>query len=395
MPYPDTKSVVIISSTPYHFTWQSIHSLSEQFARRGWRVMFVEPPPKRFPGLRELRRVWGRLRGNPVQSGISPQREIPGVRIVLPLTLPDRGRLLRWVNRRWLLPRLARQIRSDGEPVPLLVSFLPTQGVLDLLNLLQPQASVYFCMLNFPHDPLSPRDIAQTEAALAQRVDLVFVDQGVDNQARFAALPLTRRPLTYTATVNYDLFAPARQPRPPQDPPVCCYFGDVRANVDLDLLEMVSARCPLQVIGSNTDRITWQHPNLRLTGLVPHDRLPALLAEIDIILLPYRQDDPYNRGVFPAKVYESLATGKPVVAIGLPSVEPLGDVIDLAASRAEFLSLIERAHQRERTPAGVERRDRALAIAQAADISVSYDRLFAAIDALVAADGTSAGAARR
>lgn len=394
MPSPDTKSVVIISSTPYHFTWQLIHSLSDQFAQRGWRVVFVEPPPKRFPGLRELRRVWGRLRGNPVQSGISPQREIAGVRIVLPLTLPDRGWLLRWVNRRWLLPRLARQIRSDGAHVPLAVSFLPTHGVLDLLDLLQPQASVYLCALNFPRDPLAPKDIAQTEAALAQRVDLVFVDQGVDNQARFAALPLTRRPLTYTATVDYELFAPARQPRPPQDPPVCCYFGDVRANVDLDLLQMVSARYPLQVIGSNTDRITWQHPTLRVTGLVPHDRLPALLAEVDLILLPYRQDDPYNRGVFPAKVYESLATGKPVIAIGLPSVEPLGDVIDIASSRAEFLSLIERAHQRASTAQGVERRNRALAIAQAADVSVTYDRFFAAIDPLVSVD-TSAGAARR
>lgn len=376
------KTVLIISSTPYHFTRQASHHLAEQFTRRGWRLVFVDPPAKRFPRFTEIGRIWGRIRGDSVAAGITRQEVAEGMIHVLPLTLPDRGPLLRWVNRHVLLPRLAQQIRTHIDPVTLCVALLPTHGVRDLMALVQPYKTAYVCLLNFPRDPLAPPDIAETERALAQEVDLLMVDQGLDNLERMAAIERKGARGSITSVVEYERFAPARQPIPVRTPPVCCYFGDVRDNIDIALLAKVSERFPLHVIGTNTHRQYGNEANLHRFSQLTTDAMIQRLAEVDIILLPYREDDPYNRGVFPAKVYQTLATGKPVIACGLESIAPLGHVIDIAHGHDEFLTLIDRAAAALASPEAADRRADRLAAAQSADTSIVYAGVFAAIDAL-------------
>jgi glycosyltransferase involved in cell wall biosynthesis len=397
MIHTDAPTVIYLSANPYHFTWQSSHSLCEQFARRGWRVIFVDPLPKRLPRLGEWARVWGRLRGDSVRAGLMRQREFDGLHIVLPRSLPDRGALFRWINRRVLLPRLAHRLRRDCPTLPLVIVALPTRAALDLLDLLQPDKIMYKCVLNFTKDPLMPLNAAKTEREVVRRADLIQVDQGLDNRERIASYQPTCPVIPGGATVKYDLFAPARTPRPISGAPICCYFGDVRANVDLALLRKVSERFPLHIIGTKLETLRNFPTTTRLIPAVPHGQLPALLAQVDILLLPYRRDDPYNRGVFPAKIYECLATGKPVIASGLESLHHLRSVIDLADDDDAFLDAIDRAAQQANAPDAAERRERRLAAAREYDEQAAYGRWFAAIEAVVAGapvpDGS--GSARR
>lgn len=64
------------------------------------------------------------------------------------------------------------------------------------------------------------------------------------------------------------------------------------------------------------------HDRWRDLGVVPYRDLGAVLACCDVLLLPYR-DRPVNRGRFPNKLADYLASGRPVVA------NPTGDVADL------------------------------------------------------------------
>ena len=59
---------------------------------------------------------------------------------------------------------------------------------------------------------------------------------------------------------------------------------------------------------------------LILTGRVPYERIPALLAAADVCLLPFHRV-PATEHIVPIKLYEYMAAGKPVIASPLPGVQ--------------------------------------------------------------------------
>ena len=77
-------------------------------------------------------------------------------------------------------------------------------------------------------------------------------------------------------------------------------------------------------------------PEVDHRGEVPHAKLPAALSGVDAFVLPYRLNS-LTRAISPAKTYEGLATGRPVVASPLPSLAALGDLVYLAESPEEFV----------------------------------------------------------
>jgi len=58
--------------------------------------------------------------------------------------------------------------------------------------------------------------------------------------------------------------------------------------------------------------------------------------------MPYRLNDA-TRSIYPLKLHEYLATGKPVVATAIPAVEELTDVIRVASGPDEFEQLVDEA----------------------------------------------------
>ncbi len=65
--------------------------------------------------------------------------------------------------------------------------------------------------------------------------------------------------------------------------------------------------------------------HLILAGRQPYERIPELLAVADVCLLPFQLND-ITREVVPIKMYEYMASGKPIVANNLPGVrQEMGD----------------------------------------------------------------------
>jgi len=86
----------------------------------------------------------------------------------------------------------------------------------------------------------------------------------------------------------------------------------------------------------------WRFPsNVELLGPQPHSRLRDYLSEANLIILPYVIND-YTSCVFPAKTYECLATGLPIVSTPLPElVSRVGGFIRFGSNADEFGALIE------------------------------------------------------
>jgi glycosyltransferase involved in cell wall biosynthesis len=95
-------------------------------------------------------------------------------------------------------------------------------------------------------------------------------------------------------------------------------------------------------------------PNVRMIGEVPYRELPAYLHGFDVCLLPYRVCE-CALASDPTKLWEYMSAGKPVVAVRLPEIERLHELITLTSTRTEFVEGIRRGIA-EKDPVLRERR---------------------------------------
>jgi len=194
--------------------------------------------------------------------------------------------------------------------------------------------------------------VAATSRPLLEKVrrirpDVLALPNGGD-AARFEALPARNAgPL-------------ARLPRP-----VVGYYGAIAAWFDVASVAEASRRHPewsFALVG-NTSGASLEalegRPNVHLFGEVPYDVLPAYVAGFDVCTIPFERT-PLTEATNPVKLYEYLATGKPIVARRLPEIEPFEGVVVLYGAGADFATALESA-VREDPASGLASRRRALA----------------------------------
>jgi UDP-galactopyranose mutase len=70
--------------------------------------------------------------------------------------------------------------------------------------------------------------------------------------------------------------------------------------------------------------------NIHLLGARPYGSLPDLMAELDVLLIPFRVNE-LTRAVDPIKFYEYCATGKPIAATPIDEVIAHGGLCHVAA----------------------------------------------------------------
>ncbi|HET9794205.1 MAG TPA: glycosyltransferase [Thermoanaerobaculia bacterium] len=164
--------------------------------------------------------------------------------------------------------------------------------------------------------------------------------------------------------------------------PVVGYYGAIAEWFDADLLADVAERRPDwdfvlvgSTYGADVRRLS-RLPHVSLVGEKPYAEIPRWLAGFDVAVIPFRRT-PLTEATDPVKAYEILAAGKPLVAVPLPELEPLGSRIRRAEDAQGFVREIAAALD-ERDPSLVEER-RAFARDN------TWDARFRAMDAAVSA----------
>lgn len=375
----ERRQVVVLSSIDWDTAWQRHQLFAAQFAAAGDEVYFVENTGFHAPKWKDLPRLRRRAENLIAPKAAAGANPIPsGLKVVSPRVLPPVGGISRALNDLFFIPSLARQLHAEGlRPGATAIVYFPTATTLSLLERLRPSAVVYDCASNFRGHPDAPADFAALETELLRRSDLVVCDSTFLYEQKKAEHP---RVVQIHQGVSDDFFSAA----PPRaDFRRFVYYGSWVVDLDPAYLEALSA-AGFEVSLSGFLKVP-PPPSAKVLPPVELSKLVERLENFDAILLPHKIND-FTRGVVPAKIYECLAMGRPVIAAPLPSLEPLREHLYIAGTPDEWVKIARELPKTE-TP---EKRAARIALAREHSHAREFERLRAAI-----ADAVSARPASR
>lgn len=338
------KDIVCISTIDWGFLYQRHQIFMEAFAGQGNRVYYIEnlnPSPRIEPSffLKAARRI-KRITANPGAGAAE------GIKTITPLLIPFKGRFSYFINKNLLIKRLAGILRSHNINSPIVWTYLATPLALQLAKELNPSLLIYDCVFDAGAHPDSPKDILESEQILLKEADIVFTD----NLFLFEKCSrINQETCLVPPGVDYAIFQekPGSRFAGLKGPKICFFGGIDDLRLDLGLIRFIAEKKPewnIVLIGPviKTGTSSLKAGNITLAPPVEHRALPALLAEMDALILPYKII-PFSQSIFPAKIFECLATGKPVICTPLPQLKELAKqgAVKIAAEKEQFLAAIE------------------------------------------------------
>lgn len=220
-------------------------------------------------------------------------------------------------------------------------------------------ALVYHAYDLFELAPDWTREHARQEDWLLHRADLVIATSGVTAERlrersgrEVRLLPNGVDARTFRDAA--DVPVPAVLAEIP--PPRIGYVGSLNRKLDLALLAELATRRrewqfvlagplgPLDDASIECLQRCRAMPNVHLLGERSRREVPSIVSNLDVALIPYRTGpNLWTPAVYPLKLHEYLATGRPVVSTRLPALEPFAEVLSFAEGPDEWIEAIERA----------------------------------------------------
>jgi len=326
----------------------SNHHVLLELARHN-RVLWIESTATRTPELRSVRdrrRIVAKLRA----FAERPRRETENLYRVTPLVLPWPHRpTARRFNRALVAAKLAAGTRALGMESYQLWTFLPT--VADYLDDPRATVKVYYCVDEWSlFRGLDRTRIAEAEAELCRKVDVVFATSGALAESKRALHPHV---VLAPHGVEHGAFARAVERVAPMPPELAAirgprigFFGTLDDWFDAELVRTLAARRPgwsFVLVGPERASMASLRGcgNVHFLGPRPHAALPDYAAGFDVGMIPYR-DLPRMRFVNPLKAREYLAAGLAVVSTPLPELAAM-DGVTLVSGALEFEAALGRA----------------------------------------------------
>jgi len=344
MPLSD-QTILCLATQGWDAHWTPVQQVMLRLAPAN-RVLYFEPFR---PMLRRL------IKGNVESSAHQSQlREVrPNLFIYRPgypyLPFHLRSRWAAAANAPLYKREIAALLGRFGAKSPWLWAFFAqSPTVLDLSF----QHIIYDCLDDWPAffpNPREKRFVAEVDETLCRRANLVFVGSEPLRQKKSQWNPATFV-VNHAADVEHFMRATHPDTQIPADlesipHPRIGFVGMAdTVRFDTDLVRRICERPEYHVVIvggllGGVDRQLPSLPNLHVLGMKAIADLPGYLKGMDVLLMPYRINEA-TRNIYPLKLHEYMATGKPVLATAIPAVEDFRDLIYVANDYEQFLQKI-------------------------------------------------------
>ncbi|OGW48178.1 MAG: hypothetical protein A2Y66_02415 [Nitrospirae bacterium RBG_13_41_22] len=216
----------------------------------------------------------------------------------------------------------------------------------------------YLAPTNFRNSALL-RQLEEKDREILRKADIVFgaSEPIVEKRRKF-----NKNVYFIPNAVDYNHFSNAFDEKTPIPDdithiphPIIGFVGNMNQSIDFNLLTFLAHQRPewsLVLIGSLNScergfmrskelREARSFKNIYFIGGRPFEQIPGYLKAFDICLIPYK-DTEFNRSRSPVKLYEYMASGKPIVSIPVCQCQEFEEAIEIAKDHKSFLEAIER-----------------------------------------------------
>lgn len=265
---------------------------------------------------------------------------------VIPVNWINNPRLFKLVAgvNGWLLRNTFKRLQKRLIPseTVLVNAFNPVYGLLTD-NAWQVSQKIYYC-----YDEIKGTRWSNKWGAVLEEEYMQKVDKVITTSSRLKAVKSESNPDCHLVKngVDLDIF---------QSPQVTKskkwaigYIGAVDSRVDADLVKAVAKSLPeyqFRFIGPVTSPKTaaqWDKvPNIECTGPVDQALLPALIHNVDACIIPFAKNK-LTEAIYPLKINEYLAMGKPVVSTDFADLSDFKFLISIADKAELFVQSLER-----------------------------------------------------
>lgn len=356
------KTILCISPSSWYSLWRNRQQIMSRLAEN-YNVLYVEP--QRVPEWSTWKTIKLRYKNifsprleeiSPNLTLIYPSPSLPwGGSILSPAILRWTTPPIVWLNCLLLTITIRRVLQKLKITSPILYLWEPFY-----LNLVGNFAEQLVCYhvydenSDFVFNRRIKNVIKNYDHQLCRKADFVFTA----SQKQY-----DRRKSLNTATylipngVDFELFNRALNPElvVPDDishihKPIIGFVGCIADFiVDINLLFYLAKNRPqwsLLLVGpdnlENSVKKEKLHKliNVTFVGKKELNVLPLYIKKFDVALMPYILSG-HTFSIYPLKLHEYLAAGKPVVSSNIPAVLPFADVVRISHSYDEFIQGIE------------------------------------------------------
>ena len=332
------QDIICLSTVPWDYLKIANQQTMRCFARTN-RVLFVDQATSVAGLLYETTRTVEDI----INCGRIEHIENGLFRITPPLWLPWASRYASVNRTNMALVRsvISRAATRLGMVSPILYTYQPPASY--LLGKFDERLVVYDVIDQhsaFPHRRAGM--IWEMEKRLVKRADLVFAispalyrqRKAVNSETRLCPIGAEADRFLTAADPNAELAEEvANLPHP-----IAGYFGGMDGRFDEQALLDAARRLPnwnFVLIGpcriNDLPQRAAELGNIHLLGRRPYEELPRYAAAFDACIMPYRRTK-LTQYIFPNKIFEYLATGRPVIS------SPVDALLDLARDGAITLA---------------------------------------------------------
>lgn len=301
--------IVIISNNDWDGLWYQRQQFAAMYAQKGNDVLFVNKTLQRLPKIKDFAdRFFKKKTNNRIVKNAVPHN----ITVINIYTLPP-FKAINWLNK--IIIKLKFR-NFEYKNCDLLITYVPSFTSLDIIEYLHPRKSAYINVHNYDADNVI-KDLLKSERIMVNKVNYLFGDS-VYNMNRLKRINKHREIHSSLPGVDTARFKVSFRTDEHKRAKSIYYFGGIGDHLDFEIYNSLSKDYEVVFIGKfNEDSFKSKvSERIKIIPPVANDELPKYLLEADIIGIFY-QSTQYVRGVIPAKIYECMATKKPILTKGI------------------------------------------------------------------------------